>query len=177
MACEARLGGGVSMKGTVRDVSEAGLAILTPVPAKRPMPEQGEPIQVRLDPTGCSPAELEALVWHVHRVRKTSNGEAAVMLGLVLAAPCDAFFQLLQGLRSGSARDRAKKVKAKPAAAAAPAAPLRTPPPARYSIRVKQNGGPSSHRIVVAGESLEAAKEYALAELGSGWTILEARRI
>lgn len=176
MACEAKLGDGVSLKGNVRDVSEAGLAIVTSEPRRRPLPEQGEPVHVRLDPPGRPSTELEALIWHVHRVRKTSSGDVGVMLGLVLAGPCDGFFELLRELGSASTRGLGSRT-GPTSAELASSPPPPTPLLSRYSVRVKQDGGPKSHRIVVAGASLEAAKENALAELGAGWTILEARRL
>ena len=47
----------------------------------------------------------------------------------------------------------------------------------QYAIRVKQNGGSRSRNVVVGGESVEGAKETALAEIGEGWAVLEIKML
>jgi len=176
----------------VRNVSEGGLSVY----AKVEPPEQGDVAYVTLQPEKGPEIEVEALVWHVYRRRMVSNGEATTQLGLVLASGSEPFFDLLHSLR--------KKTGAPSAREPGPAAPLRVepvepaPPPEseevsaaepevtpavesalihQYAIRVKQNGGSRSCSVVVGGESVEDAKERALAEIGEGWAVLEIKML
>lgn len=50
-------------------------------------------------------------------------------------------------------------------------------PSGQYAVRVKQRGGSRSCKLVVGGVSVEDAKERALAEIGDGWTVLEAKPV
>lgn len=68
---------------------------------------------------------------------------------------------------------------------APPASPLAQPPvveapppPAGqpFTVRVKQDGGPRTRRIVVGGLNKRDAEEKALVEIGEGWTILDVTR-
>jgi hypothetical protein len=164
----------------VRNVSEGGLSVYANVEP----PEQGEVAYLTLQPGKGPEIEIETLVWHVYRRRMVSSGEATTQLGLVLASESEPFFDLLHSLR--------KKTGSPSARESGPAAPLRvqpvelTPPPEpevtpavesalilQYAIRVKQTGGSRSRNMVVGGESVEDAKETALAEIGEGWTVLK----
>lgn len=46
-----------------------------------------------------------------------------------------------------------------------------------FAVHVKQNGGPRSRRLVVGGSSAKDAEQRALAEIGSGWTILDVKPV
>jgi len=140
--------------------------------------------------------EMETLVWHVKQRRRVSTGEEATQLGLVLASGSEPFFDFLDSLRKKTGAPSARK--------SGPAAPLRvqpvepTPPPEleeasaaelevvpaeestlihQYALRIKQNGGSRSCNVVVGGESVEDAKEKALAEIGADWTVLEIKML
>jgi len=176
----------------VRNVSEGGLSVY----AKVEPPEQGEVAYLTLQPGKGPEIEMETLVWHVNRRRMVSNGEATTQLGLILASGSEPFFDFLDSLR--------KKTGAPSARGSGQAGPLRvqpvelTPPPEpeevsaaepevtpavesalihQYAIRVKQNGGSRSRNVVVGGESVEDAKETALAEIGEGWAVLEIKML
>jgi hypothetical protein len=47
----------------------------------------------------------------------------------------------------------------------------------RYRVRVSQTSGPRSRTITVACETLEEAKQRALAEVGEGWKVLSAEPV
>jgi hypothetical protein len=176
----------------VRDVSEGGLSVYAEVEP----PEQGEVAYLTLQPGGGPEIEIETLVWSAKSRRKVSTSAVATQIGLVLASESEPFFDLLHSLR--------KKTGSQSARESGPAAPLRvqpvelTPPPEpeevsaaerevtpavesalihQYAIRVKQNGGSRSRNVVVGGESVEDAKETALAEIGAGWTVLKIKML
>jgi hypothetical protein len=48
----------------------------------------------------------------------------------------------------------------------------RSPGLQRHAIRVKQQGGPRTCRLVVAASNPQEAKELALSEVGAGWDVL-----
>jgi hypothetical protein len=176
----------------VRNVSEGGLSVYAEVEP----PEQGEVAYLTLQPGRGPEIEIETLVWHAEKRRMVSTGQAATQLGLVLASGSEPFFNFLNSLRKKTGAPCARK--------SDPAAPPRvqpvevTPPPEpeevsvaerevtpavepalihQYAIRVKQNGGPRSCNVVVGGESVEDAKEKALAEIGAGWTVLKIKML
>jgi hypothetical protein len=189
--CKLRIGQ-QDVAAVVRNVSEGGLSVYAEVEP----PEQGEVAYLTLQPGRGPEIELETLVWHAERRRRVSTGEAATRLGMVLASGSEPFFDFLQSLR--------KKTDAPSARESDPAAPLRVqpvelaPPPEpeevsavelevtsaeestlihQYALRIKQNGGPRSCNVVVGGESVEDAKEKALAEIGAGWTVLKIKML
>lgn len=53
-----------------------------------------------------------------------------------------------------------------------PKSERRLPGLKRHAIRVKQQGGPRTCRLVVAASNPEEAKELALTEVGAGWDVL-----
>jgi len=57
-------------------------------------------------------------------------------------------------------------------AAPPPAKPLR-----QYAIRIQQEGSPRTCRVVASGTSLDDAVKSALAEVGAGWAMLDARTV
>ena len=176
----------------VRNVSEGGLSVSANVEP----PEQGDVAYLTLQPGKRPEIEMETLVWHVEKRRMISNGKETTLLGLVIASGSEPFFDFLHSLR--------KKTGARSARESNPAAPRRVqpvepaPPPEseevsaaepevtpavestlinQYAIRVKQNGGARSCSVVVGGESVEDAKERALAEIGAGWAVLEIKML
>ena len=176
----------------VRNVSEGGLSVYAEVEP----PEQGEVAYLTLQPGRGPEIKMETLVWHAERRRIVSTGKAATQLGLVLASGSEPYFDFLHSLRkkTGSPSEResdpAAPRRAQPVELAPPpepekvsAAELEVTPAAesalvhQYAIRVKQNGGPRSCNVVVGGESVEDAKEKALAEIGAGWTVLKIKML
>jgi len=186
----------------VRNISEGGLSVYADVPP----PEQGEAAYLTLQPGRGAEIDLETLVWHSKRLRKVSTGESMTQFGLVLASGSEPFFELLRSLRkrtgaaSARAPDRVEPPRAQPVAPVSPPEPepltepeprpelepltepepppeLELEPLHQYAIRVKQDGGSRSCNVVVGAESVEDAKERALAEIGEGWTILEVKML
>jgi len=176
----------------VRNVSEGGLSVYAEVEP----PEQGEVAYLTLQPGRGPEIEMETLVWSVKSRRKVSTGAAATQIGLVLASESEPFFDLLHSLRkktgapSTSESDPAAPPRAQPVKLATPPEPeeasaaerevtpaVESAPIHQYAIRVKQNGGPRSCNVVIGGDSVEDAKEKALAEIGAGWTVLQIKML
>jgi len=183
----------------VRNVSEGGLAIQAAVEPT----ERGEMAYLKLLPRRGPEIELAVLLWHFKRLRKVSTGERVTQLGVVLASGSEPYFELVRSLQRKA--DTASADLPVPRRAPPPAAePAKTPdleppqapaeepskapdpeppqapaaeaePNRQYAIRVKQRGGSRSCKLVVGGASIEDAKEKALAEIGEGWTVLEAK--
>ena len=169
--CDLHLAGR-SVKATVRDLSEGGLSVLVDVEE----PEQGDTVAVTLHPPRRRSVELACVFWHSRRVRVVGEGRSTAHLGLVLSSPSDAYFELVSALRGrkptnpSDATEPAVKLKSN--GALAPAKPELQ----QYSVRVKQDGGPRSTRIVVAARDMKDAETRALAEAGEGWVALEVKR-
>lgn len=188
--------------GTLRNVSEGGLSVRALLIES---PREGEPVGVTLHPPSKPPIAVEALVWH-QRAPKQGVKDRASVLGLVLSNGGDDFFAFVQELRrrrtpptSGGQPVRLPVADAGPAAEAealpppdgcAPPPPgdaaqlageLPAPeePPAlrRFAVRVKQDTGPRSRRVMIAGSGAEDARARALEEVGAGWSVLEVEPV
>ncbi len=159
--CDLDLHGG-TIQGSIRGLSEGGLSLQV---AAEP-PEQGDPVRVTLRPRGFGTFEVQTLAWHSRRIQRASTGQSLTEIGLVLSQGSDPFFALL-----GELRQRSDGVRARRQSAPVPA----TPPLRQFAVRVKQEGGPRSCRIVVGATASEDAADHALAEVGSGWMALEVR--
>jgi len=160
--CELHIAGH-SLAGKVRNVSASGLGVVAEAPAA----DQGDEVGVTLRVPGVGPIEVRALVWHVRTVSRNAGEKAARVFGLVLSDAAPEFAQLVERLAPRPAQ---------PAAPPPPpaTAPQPAPPAGRqYRIRIKQNGGSRTCRIVASGDSPDAAAEAALAEVGPGWIVLE----
>ena len=148
--------------------------------------------------------ELACVFWHSRRVRIVGEGRSTAHLGLVFANPCDEFFELVSALRGkkplrpSDATEPAVKAPppmprrvhpTAPTTSTTPTAPTQKPatpigsiakssePELRqFSVRVKQDGGPRSTRLVVAARDIKDAEARALAEVGDGWIALEVKR-
>jgi hypothetical protein len=171
LPCSLRISGR-SVEGRLCDVSQGGLRVR----AELEQPEHGEPVEVRLAPPRSAAIEISALVWRTVGGRRASSAKETIELGLVLAAPSDAYFAFV------AARARLLAHRDRPLARKVPLAPSAIDPgaaePARYeqyAVRVKQEGGPRTCSIVVAAAGADEAKARALVELGSGWSILEVK--
>ena len=175
--CELRFGGH-SVKARVRDLSEGGLSVLADIEE----PDQGESVAVTLHPPNRLSIELACVFWHSRSVRVVGEDRSTVHLGLVLSAPSDDFFELVDALRDRKpappqdATEPVAKLSSESSEASGSIATTGDPVLHQYSVRVKQNGGPRSTRLVVAARDLRDAEDRALAEIGLGWMALEVRR-
>ncbi len=165
----------VSVKARLRDLSEGGLSILADVGE----PEQGESVRVTLHPPNRKNVELACVFWHSRRVRVVGEDRSTIHIGLVLSAPSDDFFKLVDSLRgnqpkTGNATEPVLKRAAQAPASAAAA--TEAPALLQYAVRVKQDGGPRSTRLIVAAHDPKEAEARALAEIGIGWIALEVKR-
>ncbi len=180
--CELLLAG-ASVKARIRDLSEGGLSVLTDLEGT----EQGDTVTVVLHPPNRRSVEISCVFWHTRRVRIVGEDRSTAHLGLVLSSPCDAYFELVSAMR-GKPPTRPVDV-TEPAVKAPPASKTRRaagrrggltvaePALQQYSVRVKQDGGPRSTRVVVAARGLRDAESRALAEVGEGWIALEVKRV
>jgi hypothetical protein len=168
---------GASVKATIRDVSEGGLSVLCDIDE----PEQGEPISLTLHPPNRPSVELSCVFWHSRRVRVVGEGRSTAHLGLVVSNPSDPYFDLVVRLRGKKPHRREKATEPSPKTALEPQAqkPGSSAGEAtlkQFSVRVKQDGGPRSTRLVVAARDIKDAEARALAEVGDGWIALEVKR-
>jgi len=165
--------------GMVMDLSAGGLSVAADKTA-----DQGESVFVRLHPKGRPSIDVEALVWNVRAVKRGGNGKASARLGLVLSEAPDEFLELLKSktpARVAKPRQPARPAKRRSpepevAKEAEPETVLETPPPPperRFRARVKQPDTTRTRVILVFAASAEDAGEKALAEAGTGWTLLE----
>lgn len=179
--CDLHLAG-ASSKVTIRDLSEGGLSVL----ADLGEPEQGDPVELVLHPPNRPSVELSCVFWHSRHVRVVGEDRSTAHMGLVLASPSDAYFDLVAALRGSKPRLPASADATEPIARPLPrpAKPTNHAPAVlgrvalqQFSVRVKQNGGPRSTRLVVAAQDVRDAEVRALAEVGEGWIALETRRV
>ena len=84
------------VRARVLDVSESGLCLLSPVALK---PKQKVVLQIEVPPHG--PLEVEAVVWHMCKV-KSGTGRKAWSIGMMILQ-ADARFQVLLPHGSGAA--------------------------------------------------------------------------
>jgi hypothetical protein len=157
--------------GTVLDLSSGGLSVAADRTAG-----QGDHVYLRLHPKGRSSIDVQAIVWNVRAMKSRGKGKALARLGLVLSEAPDEFLDLLKSVAPPRPKEPAK-----PAASAESRSPEpeieqeAEPPPAErgFRIRVKQPATTRTRVILVFAESAEDAAERALAEAGSGWSLLE----
>ena len=145
----------------MRDVSAGGLAVQTALDAG-----EGDGLCVRVESPKGAPVEVNAFVWHAHRVRSRRTGESGFLLGLVVSNPPEAWFD-----RIGAPR---------PAPEARPAEPERPAPPRccdeaqeSFVVRLKQATSPRTRTYRVSASSLDEARTAAEAEAHEGWHVIE----
>ncbi len=178
----------------MRDVSVGGLSVQVEMDV-----DQGDILSVLLQPTRQEPIHVQAIVWHHRRVKRKNSGEVSSRLGLVLSDAPDDFGDLLGIPAVPEAPPVAAAPQpapdAKPAAktrtqrkagagsatqaktaAATRAKPVGLPRPDRYRVRVKMDAGPRTRSILVFAHDEGEARKSAIAETGSGWSILELER-
>ena len=154
-----------TLEGTVRDVSEGGLALEAPLAAAA----SGDSLELTLKPSGRAPIELVAIVWHCRTIRRNATSEPCAHLGLVLSEAGEDYFDLVASLTPKGRRNP------DPPAAAVASASASAPPPAplhSFSVQVAQAGSPRTRRILVRAHDAEGAERRALEETGPGWSIV-----
>lgn len=156
--------------GTVLDLSEGGLSVLTALEA-----DPGESLVVRFEAPNGKPIEVEALLWHSRRVRDRATGKTTWALGLMISNACDAYLRLAP--QTGAPRPE-------PASSSEAGDPGESDESdesgdpsakelAEFRIRVKQVGGPRTRTLTLSAESDEEASALAATHLGDDWEVLE----
>jgi PilZ domain-containing protein len=161
----------------VLDVSLSGLLVQTTL-----VLGQGDDVAIEIE----GGVHLKALAWHA-RVNRRGREESFVV-GMMLSEVGPDYEALVAriagpGAEAGTRAHAAPRAAVPVGAAArpAPARPKRPPPlpvPVRSSswwrLRIKQVDGPRTRVVTLAAASKEHAIAQSLAELGSGWEILDA---
>jgi hypothetical protein len=132
--CEI-LGPGNRASGTVLDLSEGGLSIRTALQV-----DQGESLLVRFQAPDGEAIEVEALLWHVRRVRdrKTGRLRGVLSTGSALASPAARTGQPID--RERARRGRRRRARRVPDSREAVCGPENAHP---GSQRTKRRGGAS----------------------------------
>lgn len=159
--CTLRSGGRV-VQGTVRDVSAGGLAVQADLDAS-----EGESVRASVVPPAGAPVEVDAIVWHAHRIRSRTTGATGFLLGLVISNPPDAWFDRVGALRPAAAPD----TRAQPASPQCCEAGGRS----TFVVRLKQAASPRTRTYRLEAASLEDARARAQTDLAEGWRVIEVR--
>jgi hypothetical protein len=156
---------GKTVEGTVRNISEGGLALVAPPEVAT----EGDSLALTLKPHGRPPIDLVALLWHARTLRRNGGGTGPVRLGLVLSEAGDDYFRLVDLLTG--------RVSAAPPATPEAERPLAPPAPdptplLLFALRVAQSGSPRMRRILVRAADADVARERALEETGPDWSVV-----
>lgn len=148
-------------EGTLIDLSEGGLCVHSELGV-----DQGETIQVSFDLPRAGAISLEALAWHVRRVRDR-GGRQFFALGLMIASAPEHYLAALAKSPPPAAR---RSAPAKPAGASDEGADLLS-----FRIRLKARGGPRTRTVCVSALSADEARSLAVGELAGEWDVLEVQ--
>jgi len=168
--CTLRHGGGRA-SGTVRDLSAGGLAVHTDLEVN-----EGQSLRVSVTAPGGEPVEVDALVWHAHRVRSRQTGETGWLLGLVVSSPPEAWFE-----RMGVPRPAREATPEPPRPRGVAPAPESRPRCCEdagapgFVVRVKKLDSPRTRTYRVRAASLAEARDQAERDAGEGWRVIEVR--
>lgn len=173
--CEIQ-GSGNSAAGTVLDLSEGGLSVLTALRA-----DQGESLSIRFEAPGGEAIEVEALLWHSRRVRDRATGKTIWALGLMISSACEAYFRLApqtgaprpEPVRSSGEGDAGESDQSGEFDESSEADQPSGEELAEFRIRVKQIGGPRTRILTLGARSDEEAGTLAATHLGDDWEVLE----
>lgn len=164
MRCELARAGRRT-QGTVLDLSEGGLCVQSELDV-----EQGTAVAILLRLPRGREIAVEALVWHVRRVRGRVGGAGSRVLGLMIAKAPDEYYGLLHLTEPDPpSPPQDQQVVDPPLPSQEEPAPSLTP----FRIRVKARSGPRTRVLSMSAQSVDEAKEFANSDLGSDWEILE----
>jgi hypothetical protein len=154
MPCVLRIGR-KSHDAKLLDLSRSGLSVRTELELA-----QGDEVELVIEPD----VQFLAIAWRTMRTR------AGFVTGMMLSNECSAYEALVE-------RHAARQ----PASGAIETAPKPPVPPLRprvpdpwWRVRVKEAGGNRTRLVALAAPSRDEAIARSLAEIGSGWEILEA---
>ena len=177
--CEVQIYGKL-VEGTLRDISAGGLSLQVNLPVT-----QGDVLSLVLNLDRQRKIELQGIVWHDRRRKKTS-GSIVQRIGLVLSEAPEAYRELLPAPKAKPPKPQPEpsvaKEQALPAqdsmSSGSTVLPEQTDSKAssRFRVRVKQDSNPRSRSIIVFAKDEDEARECAHAETGAGWHILELDR-
>lgn len=158
--CEI-LGPGNRASGTVLDLSEGGLSIRTALQV-----DQGESLLVRFQAPDGEAIEVEALLWHVRRVRDRKTGESSWVLGLMVSDACEAYSRLVPPSQAPRPEPDSPSIASEPDEVGDGELD-------GFRIRVKQCAGPRTRILALSARSGEEARALAVTHLGDDWEVLE----
>ena len=175
MGCEL-VNGCETLPGRLIDVSARGLAVAT----RLQVPE-GTTLGVVLRPRGEAAAELEAMVWHVRRLK---SNQVSFRLGLILMDPPEGFSGIVvsgeraKRLRVGAQLLAKERARVDRLSATRPKAPLRDGSLVAerlsvFRVRLSQQSSPRTRLLTIPAASREDAKNLALSHVDGGWAVLE----
>jgi hypothetical protein len=162
--------------GTAVDLSEGGLCIHTALAV-----EQGESLRIALAAPGAGTLELEALAWHVRRVRDRS-GQTFQVVGAMISRAPEAYARLVPSSSPRPAARRACDAPSAPepgardhhsCAAAGRADPAEGAELRTFRIRVKAVVGPRTRTLSLSATSEDEARALAVEDLQGQWEVLE----
>lgn len=159
--------------GFVLDISSNGLYVQT---SARPAPGTLVDLELSL-PTQKEPVRLRAKVARQKLVPPELRSVAQGGIGLHVDEPPQVFADYYASVAPPDSDPAAAGL-----SRVADAGADRTPPGEgralhRYRVRVSQTSGPRSRTITLESETLEEARQKALAEVGEGWKILSAEAV
>lgn len=145
--------------GVVLNLSRTGLFIQTSA-----SPGPGEPI--RLELRGQIPLRAQ-VVWR-RKVAAHLRSIAEGGIGVQISSAPEEYFQLLAAAAGKQAIGEARGDHQRPSPAQEPAEPVGR----KFRARLKRRDSPRSRTIELVAGSAEEAERKALAQVGSGWTLL-----
>lgn len=157
--------------GLILNLSGHGMFVQTSLPA-----EPGTLIDIDFrDPSRDRAIALQAAVVWRRRVSPRMMGINQSGMGVRILSPTPAYGELVARILPSGPESRSVDPSGAPGTtrptdvcSGAANAALR-----RYVVRLAQEGGPRSRRIVVRCDCEQRAREQALAEAGGDWSILE----
>jgi hypothetical protein len=147
--------------GTVLDMSEGGLSVLTALEI-----DQGESLTVRFQAPGIGAVAVEAMVWHSRRVRDRATGDNSCALGLMVSRASEAYSRLV-------APSGASPAESADASVLNDADEVCGDALGSYRIRVKERASPRTRILTLSATSDEEARALAITHLGEEWEVLE----
>jgi hypothetical protein len=154
MPCVLRIGA-KRHDAKVLDLSSTGLSVRTEIDLA-----QGDEVELTIEPA----IQFQAIAWRTMRTR------TGFVIGMMLSNQSSAFDALVA--RQGARQPAPGAIESAPKPPVPPLRP-RAPDP-WWRVRVKEVGGNRTRLVALAAPSRDEAIARSLAEIGSGWEILEA---